>query len=190
MIAMSKHWSAVKDAIENEIDKTWWTEPLEVTMSRNLVVPSGAGTDGQCMGNLFFLVSDTQAMGWWTAAPAIQQAIKDPEMSLETCKKMWVYINKHMCHLMGDSTGPGTKCPAPWLNLPKFTEFCDDIIDSFETIETKDDFWDLIWSWQNYVNCMNRWFQNVFPWELGLQLKRQDAKRLELLTEYNKAWGK
>lgn len=60
---MGKHWKDVKDAIEQEIDLIWWDEPEEVTMSKNYQFPSGAGTDGLVLGNLFFLVADTQAMG-------------------------------------------------------------------------------------------------------------------------------
>lgn len=187
---MSRNWVEVKEMIEKEIDKNWWEEPIEVKMSRAGVFPSGAGAHGQFLGNLFFLVSDTQAMGWWTASPAIQQALHDDDFSLDICKKMWIYINKHMCHLMGDSTGTGTNCPAPWLNLPKFSEFCDAIIDSFDSIKTKDEFWDLIWSWQNYVNCMNRWFQMVFPMEFGLVMQRNTKERVMELDEYIELWDK
>lgn len=63
---MSRDWRQVKDEIEEDIDRIWWEEPEEVTMSRLGIFPSGASVDGQVLGNLFFLVADTQAMGWWT----------------------------------------------------------------------------------------------------------------------------
>ena len=53
---MAKHWRAVKDEIEEEIDRIWWQEPEEITMSRLGIFPSGAGTDGQVLGNLLFLL--------------------------------------------------------------------------------------------------------------------------------------
>ena len=182
---MAKHWQVVKDEIEREIDKNWLDEPIEVTMSKNGVFPSGAGTDGQYLGNLFFLVCDTQAMGWWTAAPAIQQALKDDLFTLEHCKRIWKYINIHMARLMGDQQGPDSKCPAPWMNLPKFSQFANDILDSYDSIKTKEEFWDLIWSWQNYVNCMNRWFQTVFPWEFGAQLKTKTKEEIKKLESFH-----
>jgi hypothetical protein len=58
---VAKHWREVKNEIEEEIDRIWWDEPEEVTMSRLGIFPSGAGTDGQVLGNLLFLVADTQA---------------------------------------------------------------------------------------------------------------------------------
>ena len=90
-------------------------------------------------------------------------------------------MNEHMAKLMGDAAPPN--CPAPWLNLPKFSEFCDDILETFDSVNTKDEFWDLIWSWQNYVNCMNRWFFLIFPWEYGRQLPRREPKDIEEMAE-------
>jgi len=184
---MTKDWREVKDAIEKDIDRIWWDEPEEVTMSKNGIFPSGASVDGQVLGNLFFLVADTQAMGWWTAEPAMKMAMEDPEFSLEHCKKMWKYINVHMAKLMGDVDPPG--CPAPWLNLPKLKEFALDIVDSFPSIKTKDEFRDLLWSWFNYVNCLNRWFFLVFPWHLGDQFPLMTPEKVKELSKLMKASG-
>jgi hypothetical protein len=169
---MSKDWRVVKDNIEKEIDSIWFEEPEEVKMSRMGIFPSGAGTDGQILGNLFFLVADTQAMGWWTAEPAIKSAIDDPDFSVKHCKRMWKYMTYHMANLMGDLDPP--KCPAPWLNLPKLWQFCKDIVDAFDTITTKEEFADLIWSWENYVNRLNKWFFLIFPWHLGKNFPRRE----------------
>ena len=68
---MGKHWREVKAAIEAENDRIWFDEPEYVTMSKMGVYPSGAGTQGQTLGNLFFLTGDTQAMGGWTIEPAM-----------------------------------------------------------------------------------------------------------------------
>jgi len=171
---MAKNWREVKDAIEKDIDRIWWKEPEEVRMCRLGIFPSGAGTDNQVLGNLFFLVADTQALGWWTIEPAMRSIIADPDISLDQCKKIWKYLNLHMANLMGEADPP--HCPAPWLNLPKLSQFCNDIIDSFETIETKEEFEDLNWSWVNYVNRLNKWFALVFPWHLGRDFPRRTAE--------------
>lgn len=168
---MGKDWHDVKDDIEREIDRIWWEEPEEVKMCRIGIFPSGAGTDGQVFGNLFFLVADTQAMSWWTVEPAIRAAVADPAFTVEHCKSMWKYMTLHMANLMGETAPP--RCPAPWLNLPKLTQLCKDIVESFASIHTKEEFADLIWSWQNYVNRLNKWFSLVFPWHLGKQFPRR-----------------
>ena len=75
-----------------------------------------------------------------------------------------------MARLLGDTDPP--QCPAPWMNLPRLFELCNDIVDTLDTVETKEEFADLIWSWENYVNRLNKWFSLVFPWHLGLGFKR------------------
>lgn len=181
---MAKDWRAVKEEIEEEIDRIWWEEPEEVTMSKLGIFPSGASVDGQILGNLFFQVADTQAMGWWTAEPAMKLAMSDPVFTLEHCKRMWKYTTLHMARLMGDTDPPA--CPAPWLNLPRLSSLAQEIVDSFPTIEKKEELEDLLWSWFNYVNCLNRWFFLVFPWHLGRMfplVKPEDVQRLVKLLK-------
>jgi hypothetical protein len=181
---MAKHWRLVKDEIENEIDQIWFNEPIEVTMSKKGIFPSGAGTKGKFFGNLFFLVADTQAMGWWTIEPAMYSALNDEFFTLEHCKKMFKYLNVHMAKLMGESHHPDV--PGPWMNLPKFWSFTKDIVDALDTIADKEDLRSLLWSWMNYVNRMNRWFYNVFPWELGNTMDRVDSQQLEMMQKLSK----
>ncbi len=162
---MAKHWTEVKARIEADLDRIMWEEPIEVKMSRLGVFPSGAGTGGQYLSNLVFQVADTQAMSWWTAEPAMQQALADPDLDVEHCKKFWKYVNHHMAHLMGDVAQPN--CPGPWMNLPTYSQFADEIVECFPTIKTKDELADLLWSWFNYTERFNRWFFLIFPWHLG-----------------------
>jgi len=171
---MARSWKDVKAAIEADIDRIWWDEPEEVKMSRGYQFPSGAGTDGRVIGNMFFLVCDTQAMGWWTAEPTMRALLNDPTFTLEHCKRSWRYMNLHMAKLMGDVDPP--RCPAPWLNLPTLSRFAGEIVESFDSIEEKSELEDLNWSWMNYVNRINRWFVLIFPWELGDSLPRVESK--------------
>ena len=150
-------------------------------MSRLGVFPSGAGTDGQYFSNLVFLMTDTQAMSWWTAHPAMQRAIADPDISVEACKKFWIYMNSHMLHLMGDVAPPA--CPYPWMNLPKLSQFCDEITAAFETVKTKDELNDLLWSWFNYIHRLNRWFFLIVPWEHGEKYQRRTKEEIRDLVE-------
>ena len=179
---MAKNWKDVKKAIHEEAARIWFDMPEEVKMSRDGVYPSGAGTDNQYLGNLFFLNADTQAMGWWTIEPAMYNLLSDDSFTLEHCKRAFYYMNNHMAHLMGDVREPG--CPAPWMNLGTLTQFAVDIVESYDSIESKDDFRSLLWSWFAYVNRINNWFYTVFPWELGHPLRRHDYEYLETLAAY------
>ena len=99
----------------------------------------------------------------------------------DVCKKLFDYLNAPIAHLLGDVLEPN--CPAPWLNMPKFAYFHDKIVESYPTIETKEDFRDLLWSWFCYVNRINSWFYTVLPWELGKNLQRKDPDDVAQLAD-------
>ena len=151
-------------------------------MSKLGVFPGGAGTDNQYLSNLVFLNADTQAMGWWTSEPTMHKVLNDDDFTLDQAKKLFFYINSHMAHLMGDVCEPN--CPAPWLNLGKLTQFAVDIYDSYDSIKTKAEMRDLLWSWFAYVNRLNSWFYTVFPWELGNNMRLNTPERLEKMASY------
>jgi len=178
------NWRAVKDMIEADLDRIFWDEPDEVKMCRLGVYPSGASVGGQVLGNSVFLIADTQAMGWKCAAPAVRAALKDPEFSLEQCKRVWRYSTLHIARMLGGEAPPG--CPAPWLNVPNLYRFSVLIDESLTTVKTKEELEDLLWSWFNYVDCLNRWFFLVFPWHLGKMFPLvgpRDAEELARLTQ-------
>ena len=158
-------WLKVKDAIEEELDRIFWDEPEEVTMCKKGIYPSGANVGGQVLGNLVFLIADTQAMGWKCAKPTVTAAIRDADIGLDECKKIWRYSTLHIAKMLGSMKLPG--CPAPWLNVDKLYKFSVAIDEVLAEIKTKDELEDLLWSWFNYVDCLNRWFFLVFPWHLG-----------------------
>ncbi len=175
------HWTQVKNMIEDDLDRIFWEEPTEVTMCKKGVYPSGANVGGQILGNLLFLIADTQAMGWKCSKPAVTSAINDPVISLEACKQIWRYSTLHIAKMLGSMAPPG--CPAPWLNVPNLYRFSVAIDESLPTVQTKEELDDLLWSWFNYVDCLNRWFFLVFPWHLG---KEYQLVTPETITELDK----
>ena len=164
---MGKRWQDVKAEIEAEVDRIWFEEPLEVTASKNGIYLSGAGAHNTYIGNLFFQISDPQGIGPYIAEPALYEALGDEAFTLEACKHLFRYLTEHTARLLGANNDPG--CPAAWLNLPKIWIFYTEIVDSFETIHTKEELKDLLWSWESYVTRLCRWFHTVFPWEVAGQ---------------------
>lgn len=162
---MSKLWSDVKQSLEAEIDAITWQEPPEVKMSRLGVFPSGAGVNGQYLGNMLFQLADTRGLGLSMVGPAMNKALANKDLSVEHCKLFFTYMSGHTIHLMGAEAPPN--CPAPWMNLPKVMEFYHDILDSFPSITRKEQLEDLLWSWFNYMERLHRWFWLKYPWEVG-----------------------
>jgi hypothetical protein len=179
-------WQEVKDMIEKDLDRIFWTEPTEVTMCKKGIYPSGANVGGQILGNLLFLIADTQAMGWKCAKPVVTSAIRDPDIPLETCKKIWRYSTLHIAKMLGNQVHPG--CPAPWLNVPNLYKFSLAIDEALPSVKTKDELDDLLWSWFNYVDCLNRWFFLVFPWHIGKEyqlITQEDIAELDKLSKHS-----
>ena len=160
---MAKHWKDVKEEIENELDKIWFKKPVEFVMSERGYFPSGAGTDGSAVGNLYFLIADTSNIGRHVVEPCIYAALDNESIDVETIKTFWRYLTGGTARLVGSMAPPN--CPAPWLNLPNVWKFFCDILDAFDSIKTKDDFREIYYSWANYLTCLNRWAMVCFPWE-------------------------
>lgn len=163
---MAMHWRDVKNEIEAEIDKIWFDEPLELTLSKRGIFPSGAGAHAQAAGNFVFLFADTHAIGGFVIEAPIYTFLNDPSFTLEHCKTIFTAINMNKCRIMGANHGPDSKCPAAWLNMPNFQKFYLDIEACLDTIETKEEFRSLLWSWFNYVDRFNKWVYVLFPWNL------------------------
>ncbi len=178
-----RDWRKVKDEIEADLDRIFWDEPVEVEMCRLGVFPSGAEVHGQVLGNLLFLVGDTSAMGWKCAQPTVNAALKDPRFNVEQVEAIWLAATMPIAKLVGEIDPP--RCPAPWLNLPKVLQFAKEIEESFPGIQTKEELEDLLWSWFNYINTLNRWFTVAFPFEMGGLLPLRSKENIEHLRMLN-----
>lgn len=161
---MAKEWIKVKSAIEAQIDRIWFEEPLEVVAARNNIYPSGAGAHSASAGNLFYQIAANDALGWGLVQPAMTQAMGDETFSLEACKRMFVYMSHDIARRSGSFDRKG--CDAAWLNQPVLWKLCRQMEDAFDSVETKEELKSLLWSWFNYVNAMSRWYTVAFHWDV------------------------
>ncbi len=160
---MGLDWRDVKKEIEEENDRIWFDEPVELTLARQGIFPSGAGVHGQTAGNFLFMWADSHALGNCCFAPWMYNYLANDDFTLDICKTIFEVTNRNKCKILGYSLGEGSKCPGPWLNLPKFYKFSQDIIASYDSIKTKEEFKSLLWSWFNYVDRINRWLYTIMP---------------------------
>ena len=85
---MAMHWTEVKEEIEQEIDKIWLDEPLDVTLSKKGYFPGRAGAaHGNYFGNMFFQVSELQGLGPYIIEPLFYQALADEAFDNEEKKE-------------------------------------------------------------------------------------------------------
>lgn len=118
--------------------------------------------------NLYYGIQDPMSLGMLLIEGTLYSVLGDDNFSLEQCKQLYIYTTEHKVRLLGaksDPEHPG--CNAAWLNLPNLWKFYIDIVESFDTVTNKKDLKNLLWSWENYMNCIAQWFYLSFPWEIG-----------------------
>ena len=179
---MRKEWVTVKESIEKEINAIWKDEPIEVKASSIGLFPSEAGSNGMATGNLFFQISDTYAGGLGCAAKGMEYSLNSESVTLEQAKEMFTVLYSDLAQHMGGRAKNG----ASWLNMPKVWQFYQDIVDSFDSIDKKEQLASLFWSWRNYIKRLYAWFVTAFTWEVmgNLRCSKQvtDYKNLLDLT--------
>ena len=164
---MAKNWQEVKADIEKELDLIWEDKPVEFKMAEAGWFPSGAGVDGSAIGNMFFLIADTSNIGRHVCEPAMWAAVTDDHVTLEQLQWWWKRLTGGTARILGMWVDePGSHCPHPWLNFGKAYDFYNAILDAYPSMESKEDFANLYYSWANYLNCLNRWAMICFPWDL------------------------
>ena len=114
------------------------------------------------------------SLGMLLVEGTLYSVLGDDMYTLEHCKQLFIYTTEHKVRLLGaksDPEHPG--CEAAWLNLPNLWKFYLDIVDSFDSVTTKKDLKNLLWSWENYMNCIAQWYYLSFPWEIGQLMKER-----------------
>ena len=161
---MAKQWMEIKNEIEDEIDRIWFKVPEEIEMAMKGCFPSGANVDGSAFGDMYWLTTDTNKIGRHAVEPAMYRLLSDDQVSLEELKHFWKYLTGGTATVLGGVSQP--ICPAPWLNLGGVCRFYHEIADAMDSIKTKDEFREILYSWFNYLTCLNYWARVKFPWEI------------------------
>ncbi len=176
---MKGNWKEVKKKIEEEIDVIWKNEPLEVKASSRGLFPSRAGSWGMATGNLVSQLMDTYVGGFGSAAQVVDEALKNESFSLEQCRTLFITSYQRLVEEMGAKSKNG----AAWLNMPKAWKFYNEIVESLDSLNSKEEFASLIWSWKNYLRRLNIWFVTAFNWEVigTLRVSKQLSDYEDLL---------
>ncbi len=157
-----KDLDLLKREMREETDKIWLTEPVEVKRLRKGILLSGAGSYKQNMGNLVFCNGDMRALTMWITPNLMIKALNDPDFTLDQCKKLFAWINVLNVDFLA------------YCGFVKMGSFIHDIVDSYENINTKEEFFDLLKYWYAYGNRMYFWIHHMFPWAIGAGLPCQD----------------
>jgi len=164
-------WRKVKERIDREVDAIWLDEPGEAKKLRHGVVPSQAGSDNQYFSTWVFVFLYTLALGKHTIYDLLK-ATDEPSISLDVLKTMTRI-----------SLGKGLQ-PTEFLGyigMGTAHAFATQILGVLDSLETREEYRDLVGSYFTYLNILHWWIHLGFPWYLGQMFPQVDRETVDQL---------
>ncbi len=151
-------WREAKAAIEKEIDRVWFEEPIEIQKVRWGVIDSGAGTGEQSFTVLVHLEAYLMLVGA-DVMYRLLKISKYEDMELSTLNRMTREFLTGTFNVFEFMTDLGMT------NMHQVGQMYSDALD---TLKTKEEYVELTGAMMTYVIRMHRWIHLIFPWNLGV----------------------
>jgi hypothetical protein len=165
---MKKAWKEVLKEVEEETNRIWLEEPLEIKNLRLGIIDTGAGTYNQYFSTLVFVDGDIRALGCYCANGLARSADLE-STTLEQLKDQVSIFMPISAKFLG------------YCGLKTVWRFTQDVIDSLPSIETKDEFRTLLGALAIFLARLHIWVHNFFPWELGILFPMKEKSELSKL---------
>jgi hypothetical protein len=166
-------WRDVIEKISKETEKIQFTPSEEVLkIFKYNIIESGAGSYGQAFTTMVFTEGDCRALAYYNANNLLLVA-EEERFDLEHMKTMARLYLPVGSEFLG------------YCGLKKIWEFAQDVVGALDTLETKDEFKELLNSFNVYVGVTHGWIHHYFPWILGEiypQKKRKDILQMAELS--------
>ena len=163
---MGKTWRQVVSEIEEETEKIWLEEPLEVTKLRMGIAEFNAGTHGQIFAVILNLNGETRAFAVRVCFHLLKR-VDHPEMTLESLKAM-------TRNFLPNNAGT-----ISFLGMRRIKEFSEAALEVLEQIESKEQYRQLLGALYAYSNRMMFWIHEITPHGLGVFYPKWGRKELE-----------
>ena len=168
---MAHDWQDVKAAIDAENERIRLDPPPEIVkIFQYGIIESGAGTHGQCMSAWVFIAGDTRYLAFYGTNNIVALAAND-EFTLEHLKAMTAMFVPLSAEFLG------------YCGHKRLWELVRDVMSALDTLETKDDFVELMSSLCLYTAHLNMWIQHYFKWELGTLFPHVDSATVDRMHE-------
>ena len=167
---MGKNWKDAKEEIDRETQRVMFTPPEEVLkIFKYGIVESDAGSYGQYFTALVFIEGDCRALAYYNANNLI--CVADNEgFDLEQLKFMTRLYLPVSAEFLG------------YCGLKNIWKFTQGILDALDTLNSKEEFKELVNSFNLYIACVHTWIHHFFPWNVGgLFPKRKPEEIREMM---------
>jgi hypothetical protein len=148
-------WKAVRDKIEEETNRIQYSPPDEVLkMFRFGIIDSGAGSYGQYFTTMVFAEGDCRALAFYNANNLLIVA-EEKSFSLDhlkTLARLYLPLGPEFLAFCG---------------LKKIHEFTKDVLNALDSVNSKEDYKELINALNTYAAVLHGWIHHYFPWNIG-----------------------
>lgn len=161
-----------------ETDRIWMDEPYEITLIKNGLILSGAGSNGQYYSVLVHLEGFMMFLGPHVIYRLLLLT-KDPEISLYALREVTLTVLSRpfdQFKLLGD------------LGLPSARTLGSRYLEAVEAIETREDFVELTGNLLSYVNRLYQWIHFIFPWSIGSSFPKREPSEVALQLDAIERW--
>jgi hypothetical protein len=162
---MAKDWKTLKAEIEAEVKRIWMHEPEEHKKLRLGIVENQAGSYGQYFTTWEFAVGMIRDYPGYGLYPLLKLATTD-QFDLAQVQAMFRAFDPPYTSYLGYS------------GFRTLERFGAEIIQSFDSMESKDDFIELLKPYILYLNKLNAWCFHYFPHGLGVLYPLQRAQEI------------
>ncbi len=160
---MSESWKKLKEEIDAETRRIWLQEPDEVKKLRLGLVESGAGSYGQYFTTFDFAHHEVRTFGC-TSLYGILKVADVPGFSLDQLKAMLRIFAPVSAEFIG------------YCGLETVWAFTKRTLDLLDTLDSSEEFIELVASLARYVNKIMSWTHHYFPWGIGVLFPQKTAE--------------
>lgn len=176
-MATTEHDRLIAD-LKAETERIWIDEPYEITLIRNGVTLTGAGSNGQHFSVLVHLESFMMLLG-----PHVIYRIlllsTDPEFSLYALKQSTIGILLRpfdQFEFLGD------------LGLASTHRLGTRYLAAVAEVDSREEYVELTGVFLSYFNRVYQWIHLVFPWSVGSQFPKRTPAQAESVLLAAEAW--
>jgi hypothetical protein len=169
---MSDSYEKLKQEIEAETENIRLKEPDELKKIRFGLIESGAGSYGQYFTAWDFVHHEVRAFGC-TSLYGILKAADMPGFTLDHLKALLRIYAPISAEFIG------------YCGLSTIWDFTKRTLDLLDSLESKEEFVDLVAALTRYVNQVMAWSHHYFPWGIGVLFPKrteEDVKEMLRLT--------
>lgn len=166
---MKSNWKELKNEIEIEVQKVWVEKPIEIKRMQHGIIPTKAGSYGQYFSTLVFSLIYTLTLGEHTLFDLLKIA-DEPDISLNALVK-FTSISLFKGFQSTEFLG--------YVGFEKTHIFAQKIEKVLDTLDTKEEYKELLGAYFSYINILHCWIHIIFPWNLGLFFLQKDEHQVK-----------